>query len=85
MTAVDLALLLLVAAFLAALSRVARGPTVADRVIAADVCFFTVVAVLALLSARDGTSWFLDAVLVATLLGFLASVSLARLIERDRP
>lgn len=85
MTAIDVALVLLVAAFLAALARVAWGPSVADRVIAADVCFFTVVATLALLSARNGTPWFLDAVLVATLLGFLASVSLARLIGRDRP
>lgn len=86
MTGIDLALIGLAVAFLLALVRGVVGPTLADRALAADVCLYTVVAALALLAIRQEAAPLLDVVLVATLLGFLASVALARLIERsDQP
>lgn len=84
MTAVDIALWVLAAGFVAALVRVILGPTVADRAVAADVCFYVVVAGLALLSVRLEAPALLDAVLVATTLGFIATVALARLVRRKR-
>jgi multicomponent Na+:H+ antiporter subunit F len=60
-------------------------PTVADRAVAVDVTLFAVVAGIALLSVRLEAPVFLDAAVVATLLGFIATVSLARLIRRGRP
>ncbi len=84
MSAVDLALLVLAAGFVAALVRVILGPTVADRAVAADVCFYAVVAALALLSVRLEAPALLDAVLVATTLGFVATISLARLVRRKK-
>jgi len=84
MTVVDLALLALAAGFLAALARVIAGPSVADRAVAADVCFYAVVAALALLSVRLEAPALLDAVLIATMLGFVATISLARLVRRKK-
>ncbi len=84
MTFIDVALIVTSAAFGAGLLRVALGPTLADRAAAADVCVFAVVAALPLLAVKEGSEAFVDAVLVATLLGFVATVSLARLIERKK-
>jgi multicomponent Na+:H+ antiporter subunit F len=84
MIVVDLALLALAAGFLAALARVIVGSGVADRAVAADVCFYAVVAALALLSVRLEAPALLDAVVVATMLGFIATISLARLVRRKK-
>ena len=80
MTGVDAALGVLALAFLLGLLRAALGPGVADRAIAADVCFFSVVAGFALLALRSGSEAFIDVVLVASLMGFLATVALAALV-----
>jgi multicomponent Na+:H+ antiporter subunit F len=84
MTGIDLALIVMAVAFALALYRGVTGPTLPDRAVAADVCLYAVVAGLALLAIRQDSEAFLDVVLVATLLGFLASVALARLIEGYR-
>ena len=82
MSVVDVALLMLALALAMALARVVKGPTVADRAIAADVCLYAVVAALSLLSIRLDAPFLLDAVLVATMLGFIATVALASLLRR---
>jgi multicomponent Na+:H+ antiporter subunit F len=84
---VDVALGLLALSFLIALVRLAIGPTPADRAAAADVCLFALVASFALLSLRFDAPALLDGVLVVTLLGFLATVALARLVggRREEP
>jgi multicomponent Na+:H+ antiporter subunit F len=84
MNLIDIALIALGLSFIAGLVRVALGPTLADRAVAADVCLFAVVAGLALLAIRKDEPVFVDAVLIATLLGFVAAVSFARLIGRRR-
>jgi multicomponent Na+:H+ antiporter subunit F len=68
--------------FLLALVRVARGPTVADRALGADVALSGLVGAVALVAIRTGAAEFLDVVLVATLLGFLATVALSVLVGR---
>ena len=80
---VDIALGMLALAFLIALVRVAIGPTAADRAAATDVCLFALVASFALLSLRFDAPELIDGVLVITLLGFLATVALARLLRRS--
>ncbi|GIU97889.1 MAG: cation transporter [Actinomycetota bacterium] len=79
---VDVALGMLALAFLIALVRVALGPTAADRAAGTDVCLFALVASFALLAVRLDAPALLDGVLVITLLGFLATVALARLLIR---
>ena len=81
---VNIGLVLVVAAFAISLLRVVLGPSLADRAVAVDICFFSVVAVFALLAARNELAAFADAVLIASLVGFLATVSLARLVSRGR-
>lgn len=85
MNLIDVALLLLALTFAAGVARVSIGPTLADRAVAADVCLFAVVASLALLAVRGRVEAFADAVLVGTLVGFIATVSLARLIGKWKP
>ncbi len=69
--------------FLAGLLRVIAGPSVADRAIAADVCLLCVVGAISVLAAELDEPSFLTAVLVATIVGFLATLSLARLVRRE--
>lgn len=82
MILLDAALAVLAATFGLALLRAVRGPSVADRAVAADVALYVVVAAIALLALRSQTAAFLDVVLIATLLGFLATVALGVLVGR---
>ncbi|WFE29404.1 monovalent cation/H+ antiporter complex subunit F [Solwaraspora sp. WMMD791] len=82
MTGLDLVLGVLAAAMLAAIVRLVVGPTDADRAAALDFGFFVFIAAVAVLAARLRIPALLDLVLTATLVGFLATVALARLVER---
>ncbi|MBF5083227.1 pesticidal protein Cry26Aa [Quadrisphaera sp. INWT6] len=78
----DAALVVLALAAVVATVRVVVGPTDADRVLAVDLGFVVLLAALALLALRLGAPALLDLVLVGTLVGFLATVALARLAAR---
>lgn len=82
MSPVDVPLAVLAVAFLIALVRVVKGPTLPDRAVAAEVGLVTLVGGIALLAARLGSTHFLDVVVVATLIQFIATVSFGRLLER---
>lgn len=82
MSGLDLALAALAVAFGLALVRAVRGPDTADRALAADLGFYTIVAAIAVLAVRSDYDEFLDIVLVVTLLGFLATIALGALIGR---
>lgn len=82
MTLLNVVLAILGLAFLSGIVRAGIGPTLADRAAAADLCLFSVVAALAVLAVRLEQPRFIDAVVAATLLGFVATVALARLVGR---
>lgn len=82
---IDAGFLVLGVAFLSTVWRMAVGPTNADRAVAADLAFFVLIGVLALAAVRFDQPVFFDLVLVATLVGFVASLALARLIDRSAP
>ncbi len=84
MTGIDAVLLALALTFVLALVRVVLGPSLADRAIAADICYLTTVSVIAVAALRRGHA-FVDIAMVTTLLGFLATLSLGWLIEQRRP
>lgn len=84
MSLLDLGLVLIIAGFAMALLRVMRGPSLADRAVSADICFFSVIGGFAVLAARNDLAALADAVLVASLVGFIATISLARLVGRKR-
>lgn len=62
--------------------RLLRGPTVADRVIAADALLVTAMCGVLLAAAQAESPIGIDTVLVVALLGFIATGVLARYIER---
>lgn len=82
MSYLDVLLVLLGVALLPGLWRMAAGPTEVDRALAADHVFFVFVAAVGLLAVRLATPALFDVVIVATLIGFLATVTFARLVDR---
>lgn len=77
--AVVMALSMLVAGW-----RIAVGPTDVDRGVAADLVFFAFVALVAVLGLWWSPGLLYDVVLIASIVGFLASVATARLLTRGR-
>lgn len=71
----------LAVAFAAATYRVMVGPRLADRAIAADVCYLTVLAALAAVAVLTGRTVFVDVVLVAAGVGVLSTVAIAWMVE----
>ena len=65
-------------------ARMARGPGSLDRVIAADVLVAVVIAGAAAEAVDSHRSTSLLVILVLSLLGFTGSVSVARLVARER-
>lgn len=64
--------------------RAARGPAIADRVVALDSLLLVLVAGIALGAARRGDGTYLDALVVAALLGFISTTAAARFLETRR-
>jgi multicomponent Na+:H+ antiporter subunit F len=69
---------LLLLTLLAGMIRVVRGPTAADRMLAAQLFGTTGVAVLLLLAAADGAWALLDVALVFALLAAVVGVTFVR-------
>lgn len=82
MIGIDIALGACCVAAVLSAYRIVVGPTRADRVVAADLLTFAIIALVALVGARAASDATLDLVLVATLVAFLSAVSLARALTR---
>lgn len=76
-------LLLLVA--LAGLWRIARGPTVFDRIIGFDTAMVAIVGWIVVFSIHQRTAEYLELVLVVTALGFFATVSYFYYLSQSGP
>lgn len=72
----------LAAAFVISLFRVARGPTPADRATGSDVGYLVVVSALAISAVLREELLFVDVALVASVVGFLATIAFAWLVQR---
>ena len=82
--AIDIAFVLLTVAMVLAVLRLARGPSLPDRVVALDLLTILAVAFCALFAVASGESAFLDVAIALALVAFLATVALARFAERRR-
>jgi multicomponent K+:H+ antiporter subunit F len=80
----DLALGMLTLAALLNLWRLARGPSLPDRVLALDTLYINAIAVLVLVGVRYGGRHYLESALVLALFGFAATLSFALLLLRGR-
>lgn len=65
-----------------AILRILRGPSAADRVVALDIVFSASVALVAAMALATGRVLFLDIALGLALVGFVATVVWARVVER---
>ncbi|MFW6368553.1 MAG: monovalent cation/H+ antiporter complex subunit F [Spirochaetota bacterium] len=78
-TAVVLALLLF-----PGLYRAYTGPTSADRLIAINVISTKVIVLISLAAAITDNAMFVDVAFIYALIGFIATIAVARLIETGR-
>ncbi len=81
---VDLAGVLVLLATFLSLIRLVRGPSLPDRVVALDMMTITIVSFCGVAAIRFDEPAFLDVALALALVGFLATVALARFAERAK-
>ena len=86
--AAQLSLLLILIGMAVAFIRLAKGPSLADRVVALDMMTVTIISFCGVYAVFMDEPSFLDVAIVLALVGFLATVALARYaerrVERDR-
>lgn len=75
-------LALLSVALVLAFLRLARGPTLPDRVVALDLTGTLTVGIIAVYAVATGQPVFLDVAIVLALIAFLGTVSFARYLEK---
>jgi multicomponent Na+:H+ antiporter subunit F len=79
----ELGFLMVVVSVVLAFVRLVKGPSLQDRVVALDMMTVSIIAFCGLAAIRYNTTAFLDVALVLALVGFLATVALARFAERN--
>ena len=62
--------------------RLLRGPTITDRVLALDTLYMNVLALIVLLGILWETPLLFEGALLVAMLGFVATVALARYLSR---
>lgn len=75
-----IALIILSLALIVSLARIIIGPTLSDRVLALDLLTVVAMGFVGAIAVRTGLWLFLDIAIALALLGFLATVALARYI-----
>jgi multicomponent Na+:H+ antiporter subunit F len=81
-TLTEIVFAILIGALFLAFIRLARGPSLPDRVVALDVITVIVAAILAVDTIDTGRAVFLDAAIILSLIAFLGTVAFARYLER---
>ncbi|SDZ01316.1 multisubunit sodium/proton antiporter, MrpF subunit [Jannaschia faecimaris] len=82
--AVQISFVLVMVGVILAMVRLIKGPSLPDRVVALDTMTVLIVAFCGLYALESGATAFLDVAVVLALIGFLATVALARFVERKR-
>lgn len=80
--AIVVAQILLVLAMAFAAYRILRGPRAQDRILGLDTFYVNGMLVLLTFGIRTGSSFYFEAALVIALLGFVATVALAKFLLR---
>lgn len=81
-TALFIGLIFLALAMALAAGRIIRGPRAQDRVLALDALYVNAMLLLLLLGIRSGSTLYFEAALVIGLMGFVATVALAKFLLR---
>jgi multicomponent Na+:H+ antiporter subunit F len=80
----SIALTMLALAAALAFVRLAKGPTLPDRVIAIDLIGVLMVCILVVMAGIESQQAFLDVAMVVALISFVGTVAYAWFIERER-
>ena len=81
----DVAIALLGVSLVLALIRGARGPSLADRVVALELTAMTSVGIILVRAADSGQGYLIDIAIVLALVGFLSTVAFATYLEQRGP
>ncbi|AIY04931.1 Na(+) H(+) antiporter subunit E [Planococcus sp. PAMC 21323] len=82
MTFYWVSLILVSIGFTGLLFRLVKGPTIADRVVALDAIGIALVSIIALLSLIIETEFFLEVILLLSILSFIGTTAFAKFLER---
>lgn len=82
--AIWIATAILGAAVVAGLARIATAPDGATRAVVGDLVYFSAIGLLVLLGMHKTSEAVVDAAMLASLLGILATIALSRIITRGR-
>ncbi len=77
-----ISLIIVSIAFTGLLYRLVKGPTIADRVVALDAIGISLVSIVALLSLINETEFFLEIILLLSILSFIGTIAFAKFLER---
>ncbi|MDN5730730.1 MAG: monovalent cation/H+ antiporter complex subunit F [Yaniella sp.] len=77
-------LAVLAACMIAVAIRIVTARTDADRAVSADLLMFSFTGMLAMIGVLLAGAFFFDLILIASIVGFLSAVSLARALTRGR-
>ncbi len=80
--AIDICFVLVMLGVVGAFVRLVRGPSLPDRIVALDMMTILIVSFCGLYAIQSGETAFVDVAIVLALIGFLATVALARFVER---
>ncbi len=81
-TSVSISFVLVILGVFGAFIRLVKGPSLPDRIVALDMMTVLIVAFCALYALRSDEAAYVDVAIVLALVGFLATVALARFVER---
>lgn len=84
-TLLQIAFYLLIAAMIPGFWRMARGPTVVDRIIAFDAVVMCAAGLVVLLSRLWQSPLYLDLILIISSLGFLGTVAFVFYLQKTLP
>jgi len=82
---IDIVYILMTGALVLAAVRLAKGPSLPDRVVALELMASIVVGIIGVHAVDTGVLSFVDVAIVVALMAFLAAVGFARFLERGGP
>lgn len=77
---ITIALILLSLSFLITIYRIAKGPTLPDRILGLDLLVAIAIGYIAVIGIKTGFTLYVDIAIALGLVGFLATVAFARFV-----
>lgn len=83
-TAIDISFVLVMLGVVGGFIRLVKGPSLPDRIVALDMMTVLIVSFCGLYAIQSGEPAFVDVAIVVAIIGFLATVALARFVDRSQ-